>query len=115
MVPSDVVVLPSYYREWLPTVLLEAMALGKPIETTDNVGCRDVVEDGLNGYMVPVKDSAALARAIAKLLDQPELRRAFGRYGRDKAQRELDESVVLKRVIDGLYDVGYAQAKKAHA
>jgi len=59
-----VVVLPSYYREGVPRVILEAMSMGKPVVTTDMPGCRDAVEDGKNGLLVPPKNSQALAEAI---------------------------------------------------
>src|SRR5262245_38869151 len=55
MAQADVIVLPSYYREGTPRALLEAAAMAKPIITTENVGCREVVDDGVNGLLVPVK------------------------------------------------------------
>ncbi len=100
---ADIVVLPSYYREGVPRVLLEAMALGKPIVTTDNVGCREVVESGKNGFIVPPKDPEALASAIDLLLDSSALRASFGGYGRAKAKQEFDESLVIRRVLTELY------------
>jgi len=109
----DVFVLPSYYREGIPTVLLEAMALGKPIITTDNVGCRDVVEDGVNGHMVPVKDAEALATAMARLVDDPAQRVEFGQAGREMALREFNESIVLARVLDELYGFDQVARKES--
>jgi len=100
---SDIFVLPSYYREGVPKILMEAMAMGKPIVTTDNVGCRDVVEEGQNGFLVPVRDSAALARAVATLLGEPDTRLRFGQHSRKKVVREFADSVVVARVLQEMY------------
>jgi N,N'-diacetylbacillosaminyl-diphospho-undecaprenol alpha-1,3-N-acetylgalactosaminyltransferase len=100
---SDVVVLPSYYGEGVPHSLLEAMALGKPIVTTDNVGCREVIEDGTNGFMIPPRDSAALAKAITAILADVEIRAKFGRNSRIKAVNEFSDHLVLRRVLSELY------------
>ena len=82
---ADVVVLPSYYREGLPRSLLEALACGKAIVTTDVPGCRDCVEPGRNGIVVPPRDVAALAAAMAQLAAEPERVRAMGRRSRELA------------------------------
>jgi glycosyltransferase involved in cell wall biosynthesis len=82
---TDVVVLPSYYREGLPRSLLEALACGKAILTTDLPGCRDCVEPGRNGIVVPPRDVAALAAAMAHLAAEPELVRSMGRRSRELA------------------------------
>jgi N,N'-diacetylbacillosaminyl-diphospho-undecaprenol alpha-1,3-N-acetylgalactosaminyltransferase len=102
---SDVVVLPSYYREGVPRVLLEAMAMGKPIVTTNNVGCRETVDEGKNGFLVPVRNSAALASAIEVLINDKELREQFGRHSRVKAETEFDETVIVQRIIEELYEI----------
>ncbi len=97
---ADVVVLPSY-REGIPRSLLEAMAMAKPIITTDSVGCREVVEDGKNGFMVPVRDAAALAEAMKKMIALgEEAQREMGRYGRQKAEREFDERIVIQKYVE---------------
>jgi len=71
---SDLAVLPSYYKEGgYPRALLEPMAMGKPVITTDTPDCRGPVEEGKNGYLVPVKDSKSLADAIEKLIMVDEL------------------------------------------
>ncbi len=67
---SDLFVLPSYYREGVPRVLLEAGALGLPLVTTDMPGCKEVVQANQNGVLVPPRDATALAEAIGRLLDQ---------------------------------------------
>lgn len=79
----DVVVLPTY-REGLPVVPLEAAAMGLPVVATRVPGCVDAVEDGVTGTLVPVRDTAALAQAIAVYLDDPALRWAHGRAGRER-------------------------------
>jgi len=100
---ADVVVLPSYFREGVPRVLLEALSLGKPVVTTDHPGCREVVDDGENGFLVPVKDSKALANSIAMLLENSSLRSRFGKHSRCKAESEFDEKSVVEKIITQLY------------
>lgn len=95
----DAVVLPSY-REGLPKGLIEAGACGLPLVTTDVPGCREVVADGVNGLLVPVKDARALAAAIARLHDGPALRARLGAAARQTALAEFDERIVIKRTLD---------------
>jgi glycosyltransferase involved in cell wall biosynthesis len=91
---SDIVTLPTAYREGLPRVLLEAGSMGLPIVTTDSPGCNEVVEDGFNGFLTPASDSAALARAILRLIDDPELRFQFGKRSRERVVERFDLSVI---------------------
>jgi len=102
---ADVAVLPSYYREGVPRSLLEAMAMGKPIVTTDNVGCREVVEESQNGFLVRPRDSTELAAAIEKLVSDDERRRLFGERSRQKAVAEFDEVAIIKRIMKELYHI----------
>lgn len=95
----DVVVLPSY-REGLPRTLVEAAACGLPLITTDVPGCREVVRDGMDGLLIPVKDSAALAQAIQRLQDNPEFARQLGQAARTKARAQFDERIVIQRTMD---------------
>lgn len=105
---ADVAVLPSYYKEGgYPRTLLEPMAMGKPIITTDSADCKEVVEEGRNGYCVPVGDSRALGDAMARVLDDAELRMRLGEYSRFKAEREFDEKRV---VVDALVQLGLLPA-----
>ena len=94
----DVVVLPSY-REGLPKGLIEAAACALPLVTTDVPGCREVVRDGVDGLLVPPRDGAALANAIARLHDDPALATRLGLAAREKALAEFDERIVIARTI----------------
>lgn len=67
----SVFVLPSYYREGLPRTILEAMACGRPIITTDWPGCREAVKNNVNGYLIPIKDATALVDRMKHLVDNP--------------------------------------------
>ena len=91
--------LPTYYREGLPKVVLEAMAMGRPVITTDAIGCREAVRDGDNGRLIPPRDSAALATAINELLADPLMRKRMGRRGRERAEREFATSVVVQDTL----------------
>lgn len=91
---SHLVVLPSY-REGLPKNLIEACAVGRPIVTTDAIGCKDCVDENINGYKVPVRDSMALANAIEKLILNQDLMINMGKKSRIKAEREFDVKNVI--------------------
>ena len=71
--------------------------MGLPIVTTDSPGCNEVVEDGKNGYLVPVGDPVALIRAIVRLVEHPELCRRFGCLSRRRAIERFDISVVAEQ------------------
>jgi glycosyltransferase involved in cell wall biosynthesis len=83
--------------EGLPKSLIEACAIGRPIVTTDNIGCRDVVTDDVNGYLVPVKDSAALAEKIKVLIDNPGLRVQMGLASRKVAEDNFSVDSVIEK------------------
>jgi glycosyltransferase involved in cell wall biosynthesis len=102
---ADIVVLPSYFREGVPRVLLEALAMGKPVVTTTGPGCREVVDHGYNGYLVPARDPEALASAVSSLAGDEALRREFGQRSRMKAETEFDEQAVIKSVLDSVYEL----------
>lgn len=89
-----VVCLPSYYREGLPRILLEAAAAGRPLVGTDVPGCREVVIDGRTGVVVPVRDPARLADAIGRLVEQPELAAELGRNGRRLVEERFSNDKV---------------------
>lgn len=87
---SAIMCFPSYYREGVPKSLLEASAIGRPIVTTDSIGCRDTVEDGINGFLVPTHSPESIASALRKLIDDSELRRRMGEESRKIAERDYD-------------------------
>lgn len=93
-----IVCLPSY-REGLPKSLLEAASCGRPIVTTDVPGCREVVRDGYNGFLVQVRSASALADALLKLITEPELRMQMGRLGRERVMREFSQEIIVKQVL----------------
>ena len=97
---SDVVVLPTYYPEGIPRVLIEAAAMSRPIVSTTIPGVAEIVEDGVNGALVPPRDAVALAAAIKELLDNPDLRAEYGAAGRRKAEREYDDREVAQRYVE---------------
>jgi glycosyltransferase involved in cell wall biosynthesis len=95
----DIVALPSY-REGLPKGLIEAAASGCALVTTDVPGCREVVTDDVDGLLVPLRDGHALAKAIARLQDDPALRLRLAGAGRHKALERFDERIVIERTMD---------------
>ena len=97
---ATAVVLPSY-REGLPRSLLEAGAVGRPLIASDVPGCRDVVEDGLNGYLCAVRDAASLASAMRRLAELPaDERRAMGEAARRKVQERFSEELVVRAYLE---------------
>lgn len=102
---ADIVVLPSYYREGVPRTLLEGLSLSKSIITTNNVGCKEVVEDGKNGFLIPVKDSLALVEKLKILMDDDLKRNLFGEYSRRMAEEYFDEKIVINKILTELYEI----------
>ena len=98
---SSVYVLPSY-REGKPISTQEAMAMGRPIITTDVPGCRDTVEEGVNGFLVPVRDSRALAEAMLRFVDEPALISAMGRESRRIAERDFDVAAINEMIVGAI-------------
>lgn len=92
-----IVCLPTYYREGVPKALLEACATQRPIVATDMVGCRDVVQDGVNGLLVQSRSIESLVVALGRLIADPALRRRMGRAGRARAEQEFDVRQVVHR------------------
>ena len=98
---ADCIVLPSFYREGVPRSLLESAAIGRPIITTDAVGCREVVDDGVNGFLCRVRDADDLAKKMERMLAlSREARIEMGRHGREKMEREFDERLVIDRYLE---------------
>lgn len=95
----DCVVLPSY-REGTPRSLLEAASMGIPVITTDTAGCREVVEDGVSGFLCRVKDPQDLADKMIRMLKlDSAARQQMGRAGRRKMEREFDQKLVIERYL----------------
>lgn len=99
---SHIAVLPSY-REGLPKSLIEAAACARAVVTTDVPGCRDAIEPGETGLLVPVRDAQALADAIARLAEDPALRQSMGAAGRALAEREFNIDRVARIHVE-IYD-----------
>lgn len=98
-----IMAFPSYYREGVPKSLIDVCAVGRPIVTTNSIGCKDVVDDGVNGFLVPIKDSEALADKLRILIEDKDLRIKMGKASRQKAEQEFAiEKVVQKHLA--IYD-----------
>jgi glycosyltransferase involved in cell wall biosynthesis len=95
-----IVVLPSYYKEGLPKSLIEAAAIGRPIVTTNSVGCKETVIDGYNGYLVPIKDYNTLAEKLQILFSDKELRQKMGRNSRILAEKDFPIENVIDKHLD---------------
>ncbi len=98
---SDCVVLPSYYGEGVPRSLMEASAMQRAIITTDNVGCRDVIEDGKTGFLCKVKDAEDLSDKMFQMmsLNETEIQQ-MGICGRKKIIAEFDNRIIIKKYMD---------------
>ncbi len=96
---ASVVVLPSYYREGIPRSLLEALATGRAIITTDTPGCRDTVVPGKNGFLVPPHDPTRLAEAMEAFILDVNLVRRMGRRSREVAVERFDVHMVNRSVL----------------
>lgn len=98
-----IVCSPTFYREGVPKVLIEAAACERPIVTTDMPGCREIVRDGENGLLVPPKDAEALASALNELIESKERRTEMGQRGREIVRKEFSVEQVVAETLD-VYD-----------
>lgn len=96
---SDIFVLPSYYREGVPRTVLEAMAMGLPIVTTDAPGCRETVIEGFNGLLVTPRDVKSLSQALARLIQSPNMRKCMGQRSRSLAEERFSSDVVVDQYV----------------
>jgi len=103
---SHIAVLPSY-REGMPRSLLEAAAIGRPMVAFDAVGCRDLIRDGENGFLVPFKDTVALADALQKLVDDGDLRRRMGHQARLDIERTYSATAIRARISTILTELNW--------
>lgn len=94
-----IVAFPSYYKEGLPKSLIEATAVGRPIVTTNSIGCKETVLNGYNGYLIPIKDSGTLAEKLKILFEDKGLRQNMGRNSRMLAEKDFSiENVIQKHL-----------------
>jgi len=98
---AHVLVLPSW-REGTPTSIMEGMSMGRPAVVTDAPGCREVVRNGVNGYLVPVRDPQALASAMEAFITSPEDIARMGQAGRELALSEFDAEKVAARILEDM-------------
>lgn len=106
---ASLVCLPSYYREGIPRILIEAAACGRAIVATDVPGCREICRHGVNGVLVPARDPMALSSAIGRLLADSQLRQAMGARGREIVLREYRQEIVMERTLEV-----YCALQRAH-
>lgn len=99
---TSVYVLPSYYREGVPRSIQEAMAMGRAIITTDSPGCRETVDEGVNGFLVPVRNPSALAEVMLRFINEPELIERMGKESCRLAKANFDVNVINNLMIETL-------------
>lgn len=105
---AHVFVLPTAYREGLPRTILEAMATGRAVVTTLSPGCRETVEPGINGYLVPMRDAPSLAEALMRFADDPGLAARMGRCSRDVAEARFGVDRVNALLLSTMGLIGAA-------
>ena len=109
MADADCVVMPSY-REGMSNVLLEAASMARPLIATNVTGCRDIVEDGVNGFLCNVRDGKDLAEKMKKMINLSAAEREkMGAKGREKMIREFDKKIVVKTYIEAIDQVVYGK------
>ena len=105
---STLVTLPSYYGEGVPKVLLEAMACGRPIITTDLPGCRETVDHKKTGLLIPGQDVEALIESITYMLDNPTLLKTYGAAARKKVEGEFTTQAVVQKTLSVYHNMDNA-------
>lgn len=97
---SSCLILPSYYPEGMANVLLEASAIGRPVITTNQYGCKETVENNKTGYIIPIKDSKELIKAVEKFLSLPHIKKqSMGLAARKKMEIEFDRNIIIENYI----------------
>jgi len=92
---------PSYYPEGISNVLLESAACGRPVITTDRSGCRETVDDGITGYVVPIKNVDKLVEKVEQFINLPyEEKKNMGLAGRKKVEKEFDRNIVVDAYME---------------
>ena len=103
---SHCIVLPTYHPEGVSNVLLEAAACARPIITTNRPGCAEVVDDGVNGYLIREKDSQDLLQKMRKFMELPwEARKDMGLAGRRKVENEFDRQIVVQKYLEHIQTI----------
>ena len=90
----------DYHMEGLPKSLIEATAIGRPIITTQSIGCKDTVDDGVNGFLIAPKEVEPLVEKLRLLIDDAALRQRMGKAAREKAEKEFSLDVVIERHLN---------------
>ena len=104
---SHCTIHPTYYPEGLSNVLIESLSCCRPIITTDRSGCREVIDDGINGFLVKQKDTNDLIRVVEKFLNcSNDQRKAMGLAGRKKVEELFDRSIVVSKYIEAIDMIG---------
>ncbi|SVC41085.1 uncharacterized protein METZ01_LOCUS293939, partial [marine metagenome] len=103
MAMSNIIAAPTFYREGVPRTLLEAAATGLPMIGTDMPGVREVISNGVNGTLIPIQDSNALAKAVEELADNPDKAARYGKASLERANKEFDHRLVIGAYLK-LYD-----------
>jgi glycosyltransferase involved in cell wall biosynthesis len=96
---SSIVCLPSSYREGLPKSLLEAASCGLPIVTYDVPGCREVVQDKVNGFLVPLRDTQRMVESLLELIDNPDVCARMGMAGREMVVKEFSQEMIADQTM----------------
>jgi len=97
---SHIVVLPTTYGEGVPKILIEAASCGRAIVATDVPGCREIVRNNENGFLVPPKDLKSLTASLKILIKDPNLRAKMGARGREIVEAEFSEKIVVKQTME---------------
>jgi glycosyltransferase involved in cell wall biosynthesis len=100
LLQTDIFTLPSFYREGVPKVLLEAGAMSLPLITTNTPGCKEVVDENKNGFFVKERDFKDLAEKMEILINNKDLREKFGKASREKIIKEFDEKIVINKYLE---------------
>ncbi|WP_320935672.1 glycosyltransferase family 4 protein [Bacteroides nordii] len=95
-----IVAFPSYYKEGLPKSLIEATAVGRPIITTNSIGCKETVVDGYNGYLIPIKDSDTLTDRLSILFENRDIRQKMGQNSRNLAEKDFSIDDVIAKHLE---------------
>ena len=103
---SHCTIHPTYYPEGMSNVLLESASCGRPVITTNRSGCREIVDDGVNGYIIEQKNSLDLISKIERFLSLDcEAKRQMGIAGREKVEREFDRQIVVDAYISAINEI----------